>query len=249
VVATCLAAGIAVRALDLQGALTLITSNPLRLPVAGIATLGLVAYALWGYARAIFDPLGRGRGLNGMLSRLGFLWSAVSYSALSFFAAQLALGGMTGPGGPLPFGLEGSVYRLGPAAVVAAGGLVAFTGLGQLMDSWRAPFRDDVRLRSSHQRLWLGWLWLGRFGTFSRGVVFTGIGAATVIAGLRGDAHWAYGIAEFFSFVLGLPAGAYLVAVVACGFVALGLHSVMAAPWMRMRPNNPGLRRVPQEVQ
>ena len=249
VVATGVAAGIAVRALDLQGAIALIASNPWRLPVAGTATLGLVAYALWGYARAIFDPLGRGHRLNGLLARLGFLWSAFSYSALSFFAAQLALGGMAGAGSTLPFGLEQSLHRLGPGAVVAAGVLVSFTGLGQFTDSWRAPFRDDVRLRASHHRLWLSWLWLGRFGTFSRGVVFTGIGAATILAGLRGDAHWAYGIAEFFSFVVGLPAGAYVIAVVACGFVALGLHSVMAAPWMRMRPNSLGLHRVPQEVQ
>ena len=249
VVAMGVAAGMVARALDLQGALTLVASNPLRVPIAGTATVGLVAYALWGYARAIFDPLGRGHRMNGLLARLGFLWSAVSYSALSFFAAQLALGGMTRAGATLPFGLEQALHRSGPATVVAAGVLVAFTGLGQLMDCWRAPFRNDVGLCSSHHRLWLSWLWLGRFGTFSRGVVFTGIGAATVLAGLRGDTHWAFGIAEFFSFVIGLPAGAYLIAVVACGFVALGLHSVLAAPWMRMRPSNLGPDLVPQEVQ
>ena len=240
--------GITRQALDLQGALALVTSNPLRGPIAGVATFGLVAYALWGYARAIFDPLGRGRNLNGLLARLGFLWSAVSYTALSVFAAELATGGMTGSRGALPPGLEQSLYQLGPAVVIGAGVLVTFTGAGQFMDSWRAPFRNDITLKQVHYRVWLGWLWLGRLGTFSRGVVFTGIGVATILAGLRGDAHWAYGIAEFFSFVLGLPAGAYLIAMVAFGFIALGLNSIGAAPWMRMRPKNLRPEWLGQEV-
>ena len=233
---------------DLQSSLALILANPLRVPIGAVATFGLLAYALWGYARALFDPLERGHNVNGLLARLGFLWSAVSYTALALFSAQLAVGGMTVSSGNLPFGLEQTLYRFGPALIFVVAVLVTFTGLGQLVDSWRAPFQNDVRLRSKHRRVWLGWLWLGRFGTFARGVVFTGVGAATFLAGLRGDAHWAFGVAEFFSFVLGLPAGIYLISVVAFGFIALGLHSILAAPWMRMQPNHLGSDRLGQEV-
>lgn len=240
--------GITRQRVDLQGSLALILSNPLRVPIGVVATFGLLAYGLWGYARALFDPLGRGHHLNGLLARLGFLWSAVSYTALAVFSAQLALGGMTVSDGNLPFGLEQTLYRLGPVLVFLAAVLVTFTGLGQLVDSWRAPFQNDVRLRAMHRRVWLGWLWLGRFGTFARGVVFTGVGAATFLAGLRGDAHWAYGVAEFFSFVLGLPAGVYLISVVAFGFIALGMHSILAAPWMRMQTNFAEPIRLEQEV-
>lgn len=240
--------GITRQRVDLQSSLALILSNPLRVPIGAVATFGLLAYGLWGYARALFDPLGRGHHFNGLLARLGFLWSAVSYTALSVFSAQLALSGTMSAGGNLPFGLEQTLYRFGPVIVVAAAVLVTFTGLGQLVDSWQAPFQNDVRLRSVHRRVWLGWLWLGRFGTFARGVVFTGVGAATFLAGLRGDAHWAFGIAEFFSFLLGLPAGIYLISVVAFGFIALGLHSILAAPWMRMQPNHLGSDRLGQEV-
>ena len=223
-------------------------SNPLRVPIGAVATFGLLGYGLWGYARAVFDPLGRGHSVLGLVARLGFLWSAVSYTALAFFAAQLALGRGAASTGNLPFGLEQTLYRLGPVLVLVVAGLVTFTGLGQLVDSWRAPFQNDVRLRAMHRRIWLGWLWLGRFGTFARGVVFTGVGAATFLAGLRGDAHWAYGVAEFFSFLLGLPAGIYLISVVAFGFIALGLHSILAAPWMRMQPNQLQPIRLEQEV-
>jgi Domain of Unknown Function (DUF1206) len=234
--------------IDLQGSLALILSNPLRVPIGAVATFGLLAYAVWGYARALFDPLGRGRSLNGLLARLGFLWSAVSYTALGIFSAQLALGSTNGPGASLPFGLEQTLYRLSPVLVLVAAILITFTGVGQLVDSWRAPFQNDVRLRSMHRRVWFGWLWLGRFGTFARGVVFTGIGFATFLAGLRGDPHWAYGVAEFFSFVLGLPAGIYLISVVGFGFIALGLHSMLAAPWMRMQPSHREPMRLAQEV-
>lgn len=240
--------GVTKQPVDLQGSLALILSNPLRVPIGAVATFGLLAYGLWGYSRALFDPLGRGHDPKGLLARLGFAWSAVSYTALAVFSAEFALKGTMSTGGNLPFGLEQTLYQFGPVIVVISAVLVTFTGLGQLVDSWRAPFQNDVRLRAMHRRVWMGWLWLGRFGTFARGVVFTGVGAATFLAGLRGDAHWAFGVAEFFSFVLGLPAGIYLITVVACGFIALGLHSILAAPWMRMQPNQLGPDRLGQEV-
>jgi membrane-associated phospholipid phosphatase len=235
VVALAAAVGVVRHAVDLQGALALLLVNPFRLPLGLLAAAGLVAYAVWGYVRSFLDPLHRGRDLNGLMARLGFLWSGVAYTGLTVFAVQYALQGV-GPGASgLPFGLESLLRSMFGGWLVCLGGVLVFvTGLGQFLDSVRAPFANDFALREANRTMWVGWTWLGRAGLFSRGVIFTLAGVLIFRAGLSGDPHWAYGIAQAFAILLGLPAGGVVVASVGLGFVALGLHSVASGPWLRL---------------
>jgi membrane-associated phospholipid phosphatase len=240
-VAVAAAVGAVRHAVDLQGALAMLLVSPVRLPMGLVAVAGLVSYAVWGYVRAFLDPLQRGRTLNGLVARLGFLWSAVAYTGLAVFALQYALQGI-GPGGSgLPFGLESLLRSMfGGWLVCLAGVLVFVTGLGQFLDSVRAPFANDFGPKKANHRMWVGWIWLGRAGLFSRGVIFTLAGVLIFRAGLSGDPHWAYGIAQAFAILLGLPAGGVVVASVGLGFVALGLHSVASGPWLHLAPDAHG---------
>src|SRR3981081_1056435 len=76
-------------ATDLTGALGFLISNPFGKLVLIVAVIGLGAYSLWGFIRAIFDPLHRGSDKSGYLARLGFVSSAVSYAALALFALKI----------------------------------------------------------------------------------------------------------------------------------------------------------------
>ena len=67
------------KATDLSGSLVWLIGNPLGKVVLVVTIIGLVAYALWGLVRAIYDPLHRGRDAKGIMARLGFVTSAVSY--------------------------------------------------------------------------------------------------------------------------------------------------------------------------
>src|ERR1700737_1795223 len=71
---------------DLQGSLTLIMKNGLRVPIAIFAAAGLFGYSLWGVVRAVADPLERGGNWHGIISRVGFLWRATAYTGLGLFA-------------------------------------------------------------------------------------------------------------------------------------------------------------------
>src|SRR5450759_4132956 len=64
---------------DLTGSLVVLVSNPSGKLVLIIVAVGLSAYSLWGFTRAIYDPLHRGSDASGYLARLGFVTSAVSY--------------------------------------------------------------------------------------------------------------------------------------------------------------------------
>ena len=77
---------------DLSGSLVFLTANPFGKLTLVVVIVGLAAYSLWGFVRAIYDPLHRGRGASGYAARLGFVSSAVSYAAIVFLAIQLLAG-------------------------------------------------------------------------------------------------------------------------------------------------------------
>jgi hypothetical protein len=223
---------------DLQGSLTLVLANGLKVPIAIFAAAGLFGYSLWGVVRAVADPLERGGNWHGIISRVGFLWSAVAYGGLALFAIQFAIGAAGGSGGGgLPFGIH---KILGPHVtqwvLPVFGGVVLLTGVGQFMDAWFVPFRSDFLPQEKSPRLWSLWVLAGRVGLLGRGVVFTLIGILMVLGGINGDLRYDYGLTRAFAVLLGLPAGAFGLTVVAIGFVALGLHSATSPPVLRMKP-------------
>jgi membrane-associated phospholipid phosphatase len=227
------------RAIDLYGAVTVLESNAFRVPLAFLATIGLAGYALWGWFRAIADPLERGKGVDGIIARVGFLSSAVSYTLLALFAAQV------GFAGPAAAGHSASQALLVATVVAAFEGVglvfvisafLIVIGLGQLLDAWRAPFRKDVLTPDAPRgRAWVTWIWLGRTGLLARGVLFLLSGGLILAAGLTGAA-WSISFAHAFESLLDFPAGAVLLTLLGLGMVALGLHSLGGARWIRMRP-------------
>jgi len=229
---------------DLQGSLVLVLGNELRLPIAIVAAGGLFGYALWGVVRAFADPLERGGNWHGIISRAGFLWSAIAYGGLGLFAIQFAFGGSRGGAG-LPFGVHNFIGpQLAPWVLPTFGAVVLVTGIGQFMDAWFAPFRTDFLPQLKNPRLWSVWVWTGRLGLFGRGVAFSVIGILMVLGGFNGDLRFDYGLTRVFAVLLGLPAGAAVLIIVALGFVALGLQSATSPPVLRMKPGlDPPVRR------
>ena len=66
---------------DKSGALaTIAHSTPGKFLLVALA-IGLAGYSLWGFVRAIFDPMRKGKSPKGLAERAGFIVSAVSYGA------------------------------------------------------------------------------------------------------------------------------------------------------------------------
>jgi hypothetical protein len=75
---------------------------------------------------------------------------------------------------------------------------------------------------------------LGRYGMAARGVTFLVIGYFLIQAGIYRTASLAHGLGGAFVFLLNQPYGRLLLTVVALGFVALGVHSIACARWIRL---------------
>jgi hypothetical protein len=225
---------------DLSGSLVFLTGNPFGKLVLIVAAVGLSAYSLWGFTRAIYDPLHRGTDASGYGARLGFVTSALSYAAIVILSLEL-LAGSGAPSGDSTQKTIASVltHPAGGALTILIGLIAIAIGLGQFLEAYQANFAQDLKgaEMSQSERTWA--IRFGRFGMFARGVVFVVIGWFVVQAGIHHDAGQAQGFGGAFVFLLNQPLGRLLLGVVALGFVGLGLHSFACARWIRLMGSSP----------
>ena len=223
------------KATDLSGSLVWLIGNPLGKVVLVVTIIGLVAYAVWGFVRAIYDPLHRGRDAKGIMARLGFVSSAVSYLAISLFALHI----LAGQGAASHDSTQKTVSALltnplGGAVTVVLGVVAMAIGVGQFIEAYRATFAQDLKsaeMSQSERAIAIG---LGRFGMAARGVTFLVIGWFLIQAGIHHAPSQAQGFGGAFLFLLAQPYGRWLLGIVALGFIALGLHSFACARWIRL---------------
>jgi Domain of Unknown Function (DUF1206) len=220
---------------DLTGSLVFLIGNPLGKLVLIVTAVGLAAYSLWGFTRAIYDPLHRGSDASGYMARLGFVTSALSYAAIVVFALQL----LAGSGASAADGTQKTVaavltHPAGGPLTILFGVVVIGIGLGQFLEAYRATFARDLKGAEMSARTRANVVKLGRFGMFARGVIFVIIGWFVVQAGIHHDPAQAQGFGGAFVFLLAQPFGRILLGIVALGLVALGLHSFACARWVRL---------------
>jgi hypothetical protein len=225
------------KATDLSGSLVWLIGNPLGKVVLVVTIIGLLAYAIWGLVRAIYDPLHRGRDAKGIMARLGFVTSAVSYLAIALFALHILAGQGAASGDSTQKTVSTLLTNpLGGAVTVVLGVVAIGIGIGQFIEAYRATFAQDLKageMSSSERDIAIG---LGRFGMAARGVTFLVIGWFLIQAGLHHAPSQAQGFGGAFLFLLAQPYGRWLLGIVALGFIALGLHSFA---WIRLLGSTP----------
>src|ERR1700682_5582018 len=231
-----LALGVGGKATDQSGSLTTLGGGTFGKILLLTLVVGLAAYSFWGFVRAIFDPLHRGDHPAGIAERVGSAWSGSAYGGLAIFALELFAG--TGKA-TFQDSTQSAIskfftYPAGHWLVIAIGLISIAVGLGQFFLSKNATFKKDLKREemSPAEKKYVDFL--GRFGYFARGVTFTLVGWFVLQAGLHRDPSQAKGFSGAFVFLLNQPYGHLLLAVVALGFVALGLHSFACARWMRL---------------
>jgi hypothetical protein len=223
---------------DQRGSLLQLHPAPVRTALLLVSVVALSAYAIWGFVRAAFDPLKRGDDATGIVARLGFAWSGLNYGALAVFAAEFLAGRGSG-GDSVQSGVRTLMATpVGRPATIAAGLVVIGGGLGQFVDAYKATFRKDLK-RNQMNRIERDVAdGLGRMGMFSRGVIFTMLGWFVLEAGITANPGAAEGMGGTFVSLAQAPLGHLLLFIVAAGFIALGLHSLASARWIRMLPRD-----------
>ncbi|MEP6985762.1 MAG: DUF1206 domain-containing protein [Chloroflexota bacterium] len=235
------AAGVGGSLDDPQGAIAALGKTPLGSVVLYAILIGLVGYALWGFVRAITDPLHKGSDAKGIAVRVGYVVSGISYLLLALATYGLITGATSGArNGAQTTQTQQTAATIlakpwGPAAVAIAGIVVIVIGAIQVFQGINSTFdkQFDPYALTPHQRTWIDRL--GRFGTAARGVVFAMIGLFLFTAGLNHNASQAQGIDGVLNALLHQPAGPWLLGVVALGLIAFGIYSGMSGILLRFK--------------
>lgn len=231
-----LALGLGGAATDQSGSLEILTGGPAGKALLFAVVAGLGAYAVWGFVRAIFDPLHRGKDASGIAERLGFVWSGIAYSSIVLFALHLIVGSGTRAHHD---GIQDAIARVltlpaGQFVAIAISVVTIGVGLGQFADAYRAVFKKDLKRTEMPEAAKKIVDPLGRLGMVSRGVTFTLVGWFIFQGATAHDPSRVHGFGGAFLFLLVQPFGRVLLGAVALGFIALGLHSFACARWIRL---------------
>lgn len=206
------------------GAFETLAQQPFGSALLWVLVIGLAAYALWRVALAVTDPEGEGDDLEGAGKRAFYVVSAAAYGGLAYTAYKVVSGAGASGGGTEErartlLGLPGGRWIVGVLALGLAG-----YGVYQFVRAYRASFMDHFRLEGEAARHRDKVRKAGQWGLSARGVVYVLTGAFMAQAALQSDADEAGGLDQALATLQQQPAGPWLLALVAIGFVLYGVY-------------------------
>jgi hypothetical protein len=222
---------------DKNGALATIAAQPFGKFLLILIVVGLIGYALWGFIRAVLDPLQRGTDPKGIAQRIGYVVSGLSYGALILPTVGLITGSGNGGGGngPQDWTATLMVQPFGPWLVGLIGLIGIGGGLGQIAQGVTTDFKKDFKLDEMSPTERAAFTWIGRAGLVARGVVFAMLGFFLIQAALNTDPNRAKGLDGALQTLVQQPFGPWLLGLVALGLIAFGLYSLLSARWIQVR--------------
>lgn len=225
-------------AVGTKGALDWLAQRPLGRLWALLIGLGLAAFVMWRVLQAVFDADHEGLSWNGLGTRMSQLFSGLSYAAL----AVAAFGLMAGAPADAPReGVAQSQARaaavlalpLGRWLLVAAGLAIFAIGVSNVVKAWRDDFTEYL---ACSDRMCRRVAPLARAGHVARGLAYLPLASLVVLAGLDDRASEVTSFGSALEAVERQPAGPWILAVAALGFVAFGAFSFIEARFRRIRP-------------
>lgn len=213
-----------------SGALAELTDERGGTVLLVLIAFGLACHVVWRLVQAFMDPEHRGDADAGRWAmRAFYALSALIYGSLAVTAWSLSRGDEAGSDDGQQVWIRTLLEQpLGTWLVMLAGIGVVLYGLHQLHAAWKGDI--DRRMTGTDARVSGGVRLLGRIGTAARGIVLLPIGWFVFTAGREYRADAAAGTEE----VLRMLGHGWLLAVVAMGLVAYGLHQVAKAVYRRI---------------
>ncbi len=203
-----------------------------------IVLIGLIGYALWRLLQAVLDPEYEGRQKGGVLKRIGYFVSGVSYLSLAYIAYQMVQGKSSGNGGSTSDITAKVMHMPGGQIIVGVIGLVILgLGLNAIYSAFQRSFekRFQYGKMSAAERRWA--LRLGRMGYAARGVVFSLVGLFLVQAAYTYNPAKASGLGGALVALASTSYGPWLLGLIAIGLIAFGIYCLALARYREININ------------
>ena len=219
-----------------QGAIAAIGKQPAGMILLWVILVGVLAYSVWGLVRAIWDPLDKGHGMKGLLTRIGFLASALGYAFLAYTTYGYIKGvSQSTSGSQTKLLASVMAMPLGRWVIGFLGLIVLAVGLYQIYQGFKAGFEQQLQTYALTQQEVKVATDVGRFGTAARGVVFALVGVLIFLAAYKANPSQPVGMDAALATLMHQPYGIWLLGIVAVGLMAFGAYSLLSAVWFRFR--------------
>jgi hypothetical protein len=222
---------------DRGGALDELAGKPFGAVMLWIVGIALAGMGLWRLSEAVFG--GTGPDGSKLTKRAGsagrFLFYAfVSYSVLSYAAGDRGSG--SGSSDQHTDDVTALVLKWpgGQWIVGIAGAAVVIAGLWIAVRAARKKFREHLRTSAMSRRTKQVSDVLGVTGGTARGIVFAVAGVFAMVAAVQHRPGKAKGLDDTLRAFRDLPAGPWLLAVIAVGLAAFGVFSWCNARWRKI---------------
>lgn len=195
-----------------------------------LLSLGMACYALWRFTQTFHDPEGIGSDKKGTFKRTAFFLSGCSYLGLGYLAVMQISGNGSSGGSDMSSSIPATTTGLVLLGIL--GGVFAGRGIYQFIRIHRSSFtrkfnwksvRNEKRRKAIKNAAILGMM--------SRGILFLVIGYFALRAALTSDPSEMKSTAEAFSFIEDSVFGAWLLGLIAAGFVGYGIYMFMTAKY------------------
>lgn len=225
-------------AVGTKGAVVWLAEQPLGRVWLMLVAVGLLAFVMWRALQAVFDADHEGRSWRAIGTRMSQAFSGMSYAALAVSALALMLDKPSDPA------IEGVVRSQEQAAAVLAlpfgnllliaGGLAIFgIGAANIVKAWREDFSEYLACSAETRRRVSP---LARAGHVARGLAYLPLAVLVMAAGLTSQASDVTTPGAALEVIERQPAGPWIVALCALGFIAFGAFSFIEARFRRIRP-------------
>lgn len=203
-----------------------------------LLALGLCAFVMWRVLQAVFDADHEGTTLRGWGVRASQAFSGFAYAALAFTAFRLLLGEPEAQASAEVTQSREQAAKVlelpfGDLLLVGVGLAVLGLGITNMVRAWREDFTEYLDCSKDLCRRVAP---LARAGYMARGAAYLPLAALVVIAGLRSDPSEVTSFAKALEAMERQPAGPWLLALTALGFIAFGIFSFIEARFRKIRP-------------
>ena len=235
-----LAIGAGGKTTDQRGALQTIYEKPYGKLLLALVVIGLLGFAIWCFLQAWFDTEGKGSDIKGIIGRIGYAVTGVTYAILAFGAFQLIAGTGTSSATKSTTSSTQDVtaqllkHSWGVAVVVILGLIVIGVACYVFAKAYTAKFQRRLLLTGLSAQLRRGVIFLGRFGYAALGVVFSIIGIFLIVAAVQHNPHEAKGLDAALRTLIQQPFGPVLLGIVALGLIAYGVYSFVEARYRQV---------------
>lgn len=229
-----LAIGAGGEAAGARDAIREIGQQPFGQILLGLVAIGLVGYTAWRLVQAAKDTEGDGTDATGVVKRIGYAISGLSYFALGCFAGSLALGWSSGGaeagGGPASSLLESTWGRV----VLGIAGVITITVACYLVyKAYRAKFMSKYNLAAMSETSRTVALHAGRMGLSTRGIAFAIIGGFLLVSAIRGTNEGDIaGMSDALAAIAAQAYGKILIGMTGFGLMCYAVHTAMMG-WFR----------------